>query len=254
MKPSVFLGCAIALIAIAGFGSKQGDAATHPAARVAAVEPPKGANWTQVVRPTPAGGFVMGNPNARVKLVEYGSMTCPHCMRFDEAAFPQILGYVKTGQVSFEFRNYVRDALDVAASLVARCEGPKAFFPLTRAIYKEQANWEAKVEKLPPDQFQSMQDLPPNQQFLALGKAAGFQQFAAAHGIPAAKSAQCLSNQKSIDQLVQMASNANKQYPDFVGTPTFLINGSMVKLGRVTEDEVWPTLKSKLDAALGRRA
>ena len=252
MKPSIFLVCATALVAIAGCNAKQGDAATAPV-KLTMAKPPKGGSWIDVVNAMPSGGFMMGNPNAKVKLVEYGSMTCPHCKRFDQNAVPQLLTYVKSGQVSWEFRNYVRDAFDVAASLVARCNGTKSFFPVTRAIFADQENWENRIQATPQDQLKAMQDLPPNQQFAAVAKVAGFEQFGAGHGIPAARSAQCLSNVNSVNQLVQMASDANSQFPDFRGTPSFLMNGAMVDLGHVTEEQVWPTLKSKLDAAVRKR-
>lgn len=245
MKSSVYLACAIALAALAGSPSTAEAKAPASAS--------KAHDWTRVVRATRAGGFVMGNPNAKVKLVEYGSMTCPHCKRFDDAGVPHILDYVKTGQVSYEFRNYVRDAFDVTAALVARCDGPDTFFPLTRALYDDQRNWEAKIEATPQDQLKSMQDLPPNQQFVAIAKIAGFPQFAAARGLSVAKSTQCLSNLSSINQLVAMNEAATKQYPDFRGTPTFILNGRMVDLGEVTEAQVWPALKAKIDAALGGR-
>jgi len=246
---------AIAVVAIAGCNSKQGDAAPHAPVKLQQVKAPKGADWTSVVAATPAGGFVMGNPNAKVKLVEYGSMTCPHCAHFDEAAAPTLIGrYVKSGQVSWEFRNYVRDAFDVSASMVARCNGAKSFFPLTRAIYKEQKAWEAKTQAVPDDQLKATQQLPPNKEFAELAKVAGFPQLAAARGLPVTKTSECLSNADTVNRLIQMGSDANSQFPDFPGTPTFLINGAMVDLGPVTEDQVWPTLEAKIDAALsGRR-
>lgn len=255
MKPRVFMMFAIALVAIAGCNSKQGDAAPHRPVKLQQVKPPKGRDWTAVVAATPAGGFVMGNANAKVKLVEYGSMTCPHCAHFDQTAVPTLVGkYVKSGQVSWEFRNYVRDAFDVSASMVARCNGAKSFFPLTRAIFKDQKNWEAKIQAVPEGKLKATQDLPPNKEFAALAKVAGFQQLAAASGIPIAKSSQCLSNAGTVDRLVQIGSDANSQFPDFPGTPTFLINGKMVDLGPVTEDQVWPALEAKIDDALSGRA
>ena len=49
---------------------------------------------------------MMGNPNAKVKLIEIGSLTCPHCREFDEKGVPTLIDkYVKTGQVSWEFRH-----------------------------------------------------------------------------------------------------------------------------------------------------
>jgi protein-disulfide isomerase len=249
MKPSHYLACAIAIVAIAGCNSKQGDAATNAPVKVQQVTAPKGGDWSQRVSPTAAGGFVMGNPGAKVKLVEFGSMTCPHCREFDEKGAATLISkYVKSGQVSWEFRNYVRDGFDVAASLVARCTGARSFFPLTRALYKDQPNWVAKIQAAPEKQLMAMQDLPPNQQFVALAKVAGFTQWAATRGVPPAKSTQCLANQRSVDQLVQMASDANSQFPDFPGTPTFVINGTMLD-----KTATWDALEPQLKAGLGGR-
>jgi protein-disulfide isomerase len=246
MKPTVFLAGTLAVVAIAGCNSKQGDAATNTSVKLEQVKPPKGGDWSMVVNPTSAGGFVMGNPNAKVKLLEFGSLTCPHCREFDEKGVPELINkYVKSGQVSWEFRNYVRDGFDLAASLIARCNGAKTFFPLMRGIYKDQAAWVAKIQAAPQAQLEQLQNMPPSQQFVAMARLAGLQDWAAARGVPVAKSSQCLSNEKSVDQLVQMNSDASNQFPDFPGTPTFVINGKMVR-DTGTWDKLEPALKSAL--------
>lgn len=248
MRYSILVACAVVAAAIVGSNSAA-TAATRPTSKVAHAMNAR--DWTAVVSATSAGGFVMGNPNARVKLVEYGSMTCPHCREFDATGVPHLLDdYVKTGKVSWEFRNYVRDAFDVTASLVARCDGAKSFFPMTRALFADQQNWEKRVNDVPASDREKLRDLPHDQMFVALAKLAGFQQFAAARGLPAEKSNECLANEKSVEELAQIAQNVNTSLPDFPGTPTFLINGKMVELGRITADQVWPTLRSKIQAAL----
>ena len=247
MKPSYFLAAAVAVIAIAGCNSKQGDAATNAPVNVKPVAPPKGGDWTQIVTDTPEGGFLMGNPNAKVHLVEYGSLTCPHCREFEEKGVPVLLAnYVKTGQVSYEFRNYVRDAFDLTASLIARCNGAKSFFPLSNAMFKDQPEWVAKIQAAPQSQLEQLQNLPANQEFLALAKVAGFQDWAAARGVPIAKSTQCLTDENAVNRLVQMTSDATDQYPDFAGTPTFIINGKMLE-----KTAGWEPLEPQLKAALG---
>ena len=249
MKPSLSLAGAMALVAVAGCNSKPGDAKSNADAPVKweQVAPPRGGDWTMVVNPTPAGGFKMGNPNAKVKLVEFGSLTCPHCREFDEKGVPTLVGkYVKSGQVSWEFRNYVRDPFDLTASLIARCNGAKSFFPLMRAIYKDQSVWVGKIQAVPQAQLEGLQNLPPSQQFVQAAKFAGFPEWAAARGVPVAKSNQCLSNENSINQLVQMTGDATNQYPNFPGTPTFVINGKMVE-----NTATWELLEPKLKAALG---
>ena len=69
--------------------------------------------------------FVMGNPNAKVKLLEIGSLSCPHCKAFDDEGVPTLIeNYVKPGKVSWEFRPYViHGPIDMAANLVIRCNG-----------------------------------------------------------------------------------------------------------------------------------
>ncbi len=247
MKPMHFLASAVAVVALAGCNSKSGDASSGAPAKLEQVAPPKGGDWTQVVNPTPQGGFVMGNPNAAVKLIEYGSMTCHFCAEFEETgAAPLMNNYVKSGQVSWEFRNYVRDPLDLAASLIARCNGAGSFFPLTRALYEDQANWTAKIQSAPQAQLQALQTLPPNRQFTQLATLAGFQQWAALRGVPMAKSNQCLADQNAVNQLVQMTSDAMSEHPEFEGTPTFVINGELAK-----KTANWKALEPALREALG---
>jgi protein-disulfide isomerase len=213
------------------------------------VDPPANGDWSTVVSQTAEGGFVMGNPNAAVKIVEFGSMTCPHCAEFDEEAMkPLVDNYVKSGRVSLEFRNFVRDPFDLAASLVARCGGTTSFFGLTRGLYSDQRNWMAKIQAADPAVMQQVQALPPQQQFGELAKVAGFQDWAAMRGLPAEKSAACLANQSEVDRLVQMQNDAVSSY-DIPGTPSFLLNGELVPIEPGSTP--WQQLEAKIKSALG---
>ena len=247
MKRTHLLVAAAVLLTSAACNGDKGKDSSGPTSKVEAVAPPKGGDWSQVVTGTPAGGFQMGNPNAAVKLVEYGSLTCPHCREFDEAGVqPLIDNYVKSGRVAYEFRNFVRDPYDLAASLISRCNGAKGFFPLTRAMYKDQNNWVAKLQTMSPEQQQALNTLGPERQFVEIAKAAGFQQWAAMRGLPSAKSTACLTDQAEVNRLVQMNSDATTEMPNFPGTPTFTINGEMVE-----KAATWPLLEPKLREALG---
>ena len=249
MKPSFFLAATAALAAIAGCNSNAGDAATGNSGKLEQVKPPPGGDWTQVYNATEQGGMLMGNPDAKIRLIEFGSLTCPHCAAFDEKGAPQLIDkYVKSGQVAWEFRNYVRDPVDLTATLIARCNGPKVFFPLIRALFQDQAQWTARVQQLPAERLEAIQTMPPTQLFLELGKAAGLQDYAAARGVPVAKSTQCLSDENAVNQLVQMTSEATSQFPNFQGTPTFILNGTLLE-----KTANWETLEPKLQAALGER-
>lgn len=248
MKPIHFLLAGAAALAGAACNAEQqpqGSAggATGP---VQSVERPASGDWSEAVTPTNEGGFIMGNPDAAVKLVEFGSMTCPHCGEFDETGVPPLVDkYVKSGKVSFEFRNFVRDPYDITAALIVRCNGAKSFFPLTRAMFEDQNEWTAKLQQVPADQMQALQTMEPAQQFAAIAKWAGFQQFAAMRGVPTAKSSQCLANQAEIDKLVQMTSDATSQYK-VPGTPSFLINGKLVE-----NASDWKNLEPEIQQALG---
>ena len=248
MKQKYLLVAAAAILASPACNAENGNSATGgSSAEVKPVAPPANGDWSEVVAATPEGGFVMGNPNAGVKLVEYGSYTCGHCARFDEEGVqPLIDKYVKTGQVSFEFRNYVRDPYDLAAALVTRCNGAQSFFPLMRAMFKDQANWMGKLQTVPVEQQQALGGLGPDKQFLEIAKLAGFQQWAAMRGVPTAKSATCLTNEAEVNRLVQMNSDTTTQFPEFAGTPSFVING---ELAEQTAD--WKTLEAKLKEAIG---
>ena len=248
MKPTHILIAGVAALASAACNAEQqpqagGDGPTGP---IQTVERPTSGDWSEVVNATDEGGFVMGNPNAEVKLVEFGSMTCPHCATFDQEGVPQLVDkYVKTGNVSFEFRNFVRDPYDITAALIARCNGAKTFFPLTSAIFEDQAEWTGKLQQVPEEQMQALQTMPPEQQFSTIAKWTGLQQFAAMRGVPTAKSSQCLADQDAITKLVQMNSDATSQY-NIAGTPSFLINGELVE--NATR---WQDLEPKIRQALG---
>jgi len=172
-------------------------------------------------------------------------MTCPHCAEFEEQGAKALIdNYVKKGLVSYEFRNYVRDPFDVAASLVARCGGEAGFFGLTRGLYAEQRDWVGKIQAADPAKMQSLQTMPPGQQFATIADLAGLKQFAAMRGVPRAKAEACLADEAAINQLVQMNSDAQSTY-NIPGTPAFLINGTLVE-----QVAAWSQLEPKIKEAL----
>jgi protein-disulfide isomerase len=236
----------VALLATA-CNAEQGANATDkgPEVTAAAVPAPNNGDWTTVVSKTPEGGFVMGNPNAKVKLVEYGSLTCPHCAEFEEKGGKALVdNYVKKGLVSWEFRNFVRDPFDMTATLLARCGGEASFFGLTRNLFADQKDWIGKIQAADPAKMQALQTMPPAQQFETIADLGGLKQYASMRGVPRAKADQCLANQAEVTQLVQMNTDAATTY-NIPGTPTFLINGAVVD-----ETATWELLEPKIKEAL----
>lgn len=81
-------------------------------------------DWTQTTTRLPTGTYLIGNPAASVKLVEYASYTCPHCAAFAAESAPVLHDrFVRDGSVSLEYRHLIRDGLDLGAAILARCTG-----------------------------------------------------------------------------------------------------------------------------------
>lgn len=212
------------LIALAGAAAAAGLALPFAAAPGLAQAQPR--DWSRTVALTPEGGFRMGNPAAPVKVIEFGSMTCPTCAHFAEEGMPPLIrNHVKTGKVSFEFRNYVLNGVDVVASLVARCAGPSDFFVVTDRLFRTQGQWAPKLFGLTEQQKAGLKALSPAAQMARMADIGGITQIAAQAGVPAAKAKQCLAAPDALARLNTMKEAATDQY--FVtGTPAFVINGS----------------------------
>jgi protein-disulfide isomerase len=215
MKRAFLLGLAAAALIPAGSPAIAAPASKAPAAK----------DWTRVVVATPEGGFRVGNPAAATKLVEYGSLTCDHCARFAEVGVPQLLSkYVKSGRVSFEFRNFVRDPYDVTAALLSRCAGPANFFALTDSYFSGQKAWVGRFQGMTEAQAKALDALPPEQQFGQLASIGGLDAMAAKAGVAPTRAKQCLADKAGLDQLVAMRKVAVEKHK-LQGTPTFVING-----------------------------
>ena len=182
------------------------------------------ADWTRTFSVTPDAGFRMGNPRAKIAVVEYGSLTCPHCRHFAETAVgPLVAQYVRTGKASYEFRPYILDGVDIAANLVARCNGPAAFFPMAEDLYATQPLWRARITD---DDMQRLGALPQGEMMIGIAEATGLILTGAAHGIAPAKARACLTSQSASERLAAMRQSANAR--GVTGTPTVLVNGRVV--------------------------
>ena len=242
------LAVAVSCLALGAAACRNEPAAQNDNPSAAPVQAPNG-DWSQLVTQTTEGGMLMGNPQAKVKVVEFASMTCSHCAEFSKDGEPKLVDqYVKTGNVSFEFRNFVRDPLDITMSLITRCNGASSqFFTLTNAMFADQKTFFDRLQAVPQAQLQEIQNLPPAQQFARMAQFSGAQEWAAQRGVPSSKSSQCIANQAETDKLVQMVSDASSQY-EIPGTPTFLVNGTVVdiKVGTPTWNQLEAAIKQAL--------
>ena len=124
-------------LGLAACGKDKGADAGLSGEPIAKIAPPAGKAWTDVVSKTPEGGYRMGNPDAPIKLVEYGSLSCPHCAHFAQEAFASLASdFVDSGRVSFEFRSFAIHPQDGAIASTAALglrqvlEGSRPLFSL----------------------------------------------------------------------------------------------------------------------------
>lgn len=237
---SVSLLAALALSLAGCSGNDAGNSSSAPAAPVAGKAAPAGQNWTDVVSKTEEG-YRMGNPDAPVKLVEYGSRLCPACRGFAVEAYePLTRNYVSTGKVSFEFREFlVHGAADVPPALLGRCVGEAAFFPVMEQQYQAQPQF---VDKLTPEFMQSIQNQPPQQAFSAMANQMGLISWFKQRGLPEARARQCLSDSKHIDLLTKQTQDRAAD-GTVSGTPTLIVNGQKV------DGIAWADVEKALKAA-----
>jgi protein-disulfide isomerase len=231
---------AIALVLL--FSAAMTPTAAEPAVRKVAVQQ----DWTTAVAATPQGGFRVGNPAAPVKLVEYGSLACPHCRHFEETGYrPLLQFYVRTGKLSYEYRNLLISGPDISMSLLAHCSGPGKFFAMSQYVYATQPQWQKKLEDMSDADKAALEKMTNEQRIVRYAEIGGMAQIAGRFGVTQAQARQCLADPKGLKRLLDMTEAA--EAAGVAHTPTFFVNGKM------SESATWETLEPELKAALGKR-
>lgn len=199
-----------------------------------------GGNWNGMVQLTPAGTHVVGNPAAKVKLVEYVSYTCPHCSHFEEQSAAGLqLFFVNSGKGSVEVRNFLRDPADLAVALLTNCVAPRRFFVIHSAFLRQQNQWLGRAQSLSKEQLKRWYDGPQPARMRAIASDLGLYQIAQAQGLDRPAADRCLANEAMMKRLTDLTVAADKAGVD--STPTFAINGTVL-IG--THD--WSTLEPQL--------
>lgn len=202
---------------------------------------PAQTDWTRTAVRTPEGGFRMGNPNARVKLIEYLSLTCPHCAEFAAESHARLFNsHVRSGAVSVEYRNFVLNAADLAASLLARCAAPRAYFNMSHELLASQGQWLGRMNALPQAERAAIGRLAPMQAVQRVATVLGLDRVAARHGLTPQQQRTCLSTEANVDQLEAIRRVGHDQF-GVEGTPTFIINGRTI-----TDTNVWAGIEPLL--------
>ena len=255
MKISIGAGLAALALVLAGCGSDENNSAAangsetgqgfNPSGGAKNVPARNSGNWVETVSQTPEGGVRMGNPDAPVKLVEYASITCGHCAAFsNEASEPLKSNYVRSGQVSWEYRPFLVFPTDPGIFMLLRCQPPSAFFRLTEQLYRDHGNWSGRLADVSEAERQQLQTMPPPQRAAALVRAVGLDQFFRQRGMPEARINSCLANQGDLEALTSITERAAGE-EGVTGTPTFFINGEQVP-NAGTWGALEPILRSRI--------
>jgi protein-disulfide isomerase len=149
----------------------------------------------------PLDDIPLGSKDAPVTIIEYASMTCPHCAAFEVTTFPKLKEkYIDTGKVRFIMREYPLDRVAAAAFMLARCAGPEKYNALVETLFQQQQKWAVK-EPLPP--------------LLAIAKQAGFTQ---------QSFDTCINDKALLAKVTEMRDRGSQKFK-VDSTPTFFING-----------------------------
>ncbi len=170
----------------------------------------------------PLGDEALGPDNAPVTIIEYASMTCPHCARFAVETFPELKKkYIDTGKVRFILREFPSDAVAAGAFMLARCAGKGKFYTVVDHLVRTQKTWAVDH---------------PLEPLLATVKQVGFTE---------ESFNDCIDNQKILDGIQWVRRHAAEELNVKV-TPTFFINGQMTE-GAMSFEE----LEKRIDPLLG---
>ena len=164
---------------------------------------------------------VMGSEDAEITIIEYASMTCPHCKAFHENTFPELKEkYIDTGKVKFVFREFPIDTAAMAASMLARCAPESVYFEVIDLLFENFDDWTGKDDKYNP--------------LLDLARQIGLSQD---------KFDACLSDQELSNGIKEIKDRAAEEF-EVRSTPTLFINGEL-RRGALSFDDIERILQSE---------
>ena len=187
-----------------------------------AQEPAATVDVTELMKPGALPDMALGDPNAKVKIVEYMSMTCSHCSDFHIKTFDEIkTKYIDTGKVYFVIREFPLDPLAAAAFMLARNAPGGKYFEVVSNLFKTQSEWAFVEDPL-----------------------AGLRNVSKQFGYSPATFEATLTDQKLLDDLNATRKRGGDEF-GITGTPTFFINGQR-EVGFMSVEE----LSAKIDPLL----
>lgn len=229
-KIAALLTVLVAPLALAACGGGEGNSSTAPVTSttpVAAVKAPDGKKWRDVVTATGPGWVKQGNPDAPIKLIEYGSRSCPVCQGFAMNGVEQLREkYIDSGQVSYEFRDFMVHPQDLGIALLGRCVSTEAFFPILDQMYANLPQFNERAQAMPNEMFGQIQAMNRQDQARTFAQVLGYADFMKQRGMPEEKVNQCLADTAATGVIAKQLEEGQAKGVD--GTPTFFINDQKV--------------------------
>jgi protein-disulfide isomerase len=202
---------------------------------------PAKASWLTTVTITDKGAHVIGNPSAANKVVEYLSYTCGHCADFETKEAPPFkTQYVATGKASLEIRNFVLNAYDLTAAMLARCGGKGRFFGNQKHLMATQRIWLGNASKVSAETKAKLQAEDYHGFMAGAYNELGLGPIMQQRGVTPAQAKACLADKAALQTIIDMTDAGAAL--GVQGTPSFMING-------VLQDHVhnFAELKAKLN-------
>jgi protein-disulfide isomerase len=169
--------------------------------------------------------MILGKADAPVTVIEYASLTCPHCAHFAANTFPKVKQeLIDTGKIRWVYRDFPLDRLALRAALLAHCMPKEEYFTTLNALFSSQNDWAAAAD--------------PNAALGQIGRTGGLDQ-------PTIE--KCLSDKASIDKIVARIQEGEQRY-NLKSTPTFIINGK-AESGDMDYDTFFNLVKDLLPKA-----
>ncbi|WP_341711951.1 thioredoxin domain-containing protein [Erythrobacter sp.] len=233
-------------LALAACGAGADDTAKLEGDAIAAIPAPEGTQWIDKAMATPEGGTLVGNPDAPLKLIEYGSLTCPTCARFGIEGSDELLNdYVNSGRVSFEVRQFaIHGPIDLLLGRLTKCGTVEAIVPLADQVWKSH---EEIMAPLTSNQaaFEAAMRLPIEQRFVVAAEQMGYLEFFAQRGLSEDQARSCLADAAKLQEDADLTQKYANEFK-ISGTPTFVLNGQTV------EANTWSALEPILQRAGAR--
>ena len=200
-------------------------------------------NWHNEVVETEFGHRV-GNPDAKVKLIEFFSYTCPHCAEFaQQGEAPIKLAYLAPGRMSVEYRHLVRDPVDLTVGVLVNCGAASKFPGNHEAFILSQSRWIAPATRATAAQQQRWRT-PGATGRRAIATDFGFYPIMERRGYTRTAVDRCLADDAAARRLAEISAREWDR-PGVDSTPTFAING-VVMPGTHT----WTALERQLNEFL----